>query len=51
MFFYVGGCNVITTRPDFDPREALRIIRAENITDIQIVPTQMVAILGLPEVK
>jgi len=44
-FFYVGGCNVISQQRAFDPDAALKLIQEENITDMQIVPTQLVAML------
>lgn len=44
-FFYVGGCSVISEYRAFDPNVALKFIERENITDMQIVPTQLVAIL------
>jgi acyl-CoA synthetase (AMP-forming)/AMP-acid ligase II len=48
-FFINGGCNVIIPEPRFDPNEMLRIINAEKITDVHIVPTQLVALLDLPD--
>ncbi len=48
-FFLVGGCNVI--RPvSFELAEALKIIPQEQITDIHIVPTQLVSMLNLPDI-
>ena len=47
-FFYVGGCNVIMGMRSFDPEEVLRFIDREGITDMQIVPTQLHAILSVP---
>jgi long-chain acyl-CoA synthetase len=44
-FFYVGGCTVISEHRTFDPDTALKFIQQENITDLQIVPTQLVAML------
>ena len=49
-FFYVGGCNVIMEQRSFDPDAALRLIQEEKVTDMQIVPTQLVAMLSLKEV-
>ncbi|MBN2123935.1 MAG: long-chain-fatty-acid--CoA ligase [Deltaproteobacteria bacterium] len=48
-FFLVGGCNVIVPSPSFDPAETLKIIYEERITDVHIVPTQLVALLHLPD--
>jgi long-chain acyl-CoA synthetase len=48
-FFLVGGCNVIM--PVSNPlSEALKIIAEEQITDVQIVPTQLVSLLNLPDI-
>jgi long-chain acyl-CoA synthetase len=44
-FFYVGGCSIISEHRAFDPDDALKFIEQENITDVQIVPTQLVAML------
>jgi acyl-CoA synthetase (AMP-forming)/AMP-acid ligase II len=43
--FYVGGCSVISEHRAFNPDTALAFIEQENITDLQIVPTQLVAML------
>lgn len=48
-FFLNGGCNVILPQPKFDPKQMLSIIDAERITDVHIVPTQLVALLELPD--
>jgi long-chain acyl-CoA synthetase len=50
-FFLMGGCNVIMPRPSFDPAEALQMIAEEQITDVHIVPTQLVALLNLPDIE
>jgi long-chain acyl-CoA synthetase len=50
-FFLVGGCNVIMPRPSFDPKETLQAIAEERITDVHIVPTQLVSLLNLPNIK
>jgi acyl-CoA synthetase (AMP-forming)/AMP-acid ligase II len=47
-FFLMGGCNVIVTEPSFNPDAVLKTIVAEGITDVHIVPTQLVALLNLP---
>ena len=49
-FFLTGGCNVINPSPSFDPEEMLRTIGKEHITDVHIVPTQLVALLGLSNI-
>jgi long-chain acyl-CoA synthetase len=50
-FFLVGGCNVIMPRPSFDPADTLQTIVRERITDIHIVPTQLISLLRLPDIE
>jgi long-chain acyl-CoA synthetase len=50
-FFLMGGCNVIMPRPSFDPAEALQMIAEEQITDVHIVPTQLISLLYLPDIE
>ncbi len=50
-FFLMGGANVIMPRPSFDPAETLKTIIAEQITDVHIVPTQLVSLLHLPDIE
>lgn len=50
-FFLTGGCNVIMPKPSFDPAEMLRTIATEKITDVHIVPTQLVSLLALPDIE
>lgn len=50
-FFLMGGCNVILPSPSFDPAETLKTIADERITDVHIVPTQLVALLNFPDIK
>jgi len=50
-FFLMGGCNVIMPRPSFDPAEALQMIAEERITDVHIVPTQLISLLSLPDIE
>jgi acyl-CoA synthetase (AMP-forming)/AMP-acid ligase II len=45
-FFLVGGCNVIIPQKSFDPVAVLQVIQNEKATDMQIVPTQLNAILS-----
>jgi long-chain acyl-CoA synthetase len=45
-FFLVGGCNVILPNRSFDPVAVLQAIQKEKVTDMQIVPTQLSAILS-----
>ena len=48
-FFYVGGCNVIMEQRSFDPDAALQLVQEEKVTDMHIVPTQLVATLSLKD--
>jgi long-chain acyl-CoA synthetase len=50
-FFLMGGCNVIMPRLSFDPAEALQAIAKEQITDVHIVPTQLISLLNLPDIE
>jgi long-chain acyl-CoA synthetase len=50
-YFYVGGCNIITAERVFDPAATMRVIQDEKATDIHIVPTHLVSILALPDLK
>ncbi len=45
-FFIVGGCNVIMPQKSFDPAAVLEAIQNEKATDIQIVPTQLNAMMS-----
>lgn len=46
-FLYAGATNVILKT--FEPRMLLQTIQAEKATDVQIVPTTLAAIFGLPD--
>jgi len=50
-FFIVGGCNVIIAQKSFDPMAVLRTIQNEKATDMQIVPTQLNALLSCQDLK
>jgi len=50
-FFLVGGCNVIMPQKAFDPVAVLQAIQNEKATDIQIVPTQLNAMLSRQDLK
>jgi long-chain acyl-CoA synthetase len=45
-FFIVGACNVIMPQQSFNPHLSLQTIESEQATDIQIVPTQLNAMLS-----
>lgn len=46
-FIYVGACTVI--HKFFDPKATLETIAKEKITHMNIVPTQLVAMLNVPD--
>jgi long-chain acyl-CoA synthetase len=48
-FFLAGGCNVILPNRSFDPGAVLQAIQEEGVTDMQIVPTQLSALLNHPD--
>jgi len=50
-FFITGGCNVIAPEPSFNPAASLQMIVKERITDVHIVPTQLVSLLNLPNIE
>jgi len=50
-FFMCGGCNIIMEEVTFTPSAILQTIQEKKITDVQIVPTQLVALLNTPDVK
>jgi len=50
-FFLTGGCNVILPNRSFDPLAVLQAIQEEKVTDMQIVPTQLSALLSHPDLK
>lgn len=45
-FLYVGACNII--HRTFNPAETLKAIQEEKATHMNIVPTQLVAMLNVP---
>jgi len=48
-FFYIGGSTVIMPQRSFDPAATLQTIQDEKATDIDIVPTHLIAMLALPD--
>jgi acyl-CoA synthetase (AMP-forming)/AMP-acid ligase II len=50
-FFIVGGCNVIMPQKSFDAAAVLQTIQIEKATDMQIVPTQLNALLACQDLK
>jgi acyl-CoA synthetase (AMP-forming)/AMP-acid ligase II len=48
-FFLMGGCNVIMPVSS-NMSDALRVIAEERITDLHIVPTQLVSLINLPDI-
>ena len=49
-FFFSAAVNIIYPQRSFDPATFLQIIQDERVTDIHIVPTHLVSMLGLPEI-
>ena len=45
-FFLTGGCNVILPNRSFDHVSVLQAIQEEKVTDMQLVPTQLSALLS-----
>jgi long-chain acyl-CoA synthetase len=50
-FFLTGGCNVILPNRSFDPVTVLRTVQEEKVTDMQLVPTQLSALLSHPDLE
>ena len=50
-FYFAGGSNVIMPQRSFEPPATLQAIQDEKATDIHIVPTQLVAMLAVPDVE
>jgi acyl-CoA synthetase (AMP-forming)/AMP-acid ligase II len=50
-FFLTGGCNGILPNRSFDPLAVLQAVQEEKPTDMQIVPTQLSALLSHPDLK
>ena len=46
---YVGACNIIVKL--FDPAATLKLIQDEKATHVSIVPTHLIAMLAVPDVK
>jgi long-chain acyl-CoA synthetase len=50
-FFCIGACNVIMPQRSFDAADTLKTLVAERATDIHIVPTHLVGLLGVPRIE
>jgi long-chain acyl-CoA synthetase len=50
-FFLTGGCNVILPNRSFDPVTVLKTVQEERVTDMQLVPTQLSALLSHPDLE
>jgi long-chain acyl-CoA synthetase len=50
-FFLTGGCNVILPNRSFDPVTVLKTVQEEKVTDMQLVPTQLSALLSHPDLE
>lgn len=49
IIFYVAGCNVILPDRSFSPHTTMRAIQENHITDIHLVPTQLVTMVNQPD--
>jgi len=50
-FLFIAGSNVIMPQRSFDAAATLQTIQDEKATDISIVPTHLVAMLAVPDLK
>jgi long-chain acyl-CoA synthetase len=50
-FLFIAGCNFIMPQRSFDAAATLQTIQDEKATDIDIVPTHLVAMLAVPDLK
>ena len=50
-FFYGGGTNIISPHRAFDPAETLKTMQDEKVTDIHIVPTNLVSMLTMENIE
>jgi len=50
-FLYIGACNVIMHQRSFDPAATLQAVEDEQATDIHIVATHLVGMLGVPDLE
>jgi long-chain acyl-CoA synthetase len=50
-FFLRGGCNVLTPQHSFDLAGTLQLMAEEQITDLHIVPTQLISVLTIPDIE
>ncbi len=51
IIFYVGGCNVILRDRSFNPCTAMQAIQDYKLTDVHMVPTQLVAMVNQPDIE
>lgn len=51
IMFYMGGCNVMLKERSFNPTALLETIQKEKITDVHLVPTQIVMLINQPDVS
>lgn len=50
IIFYVGGCNVILPERSFNPHSTMQAIQDHCLTDVHLVPTQLVAMVNQPDI-
>jgi len=48
-FLFIGGCNIIFK--SFNPDMTLRTVQEQKVNYINLVPTQVIAMLQLPDIK
>jgi acyl-CoA synthetase (AMP-forming)/AMP-acid ligase II len=49
IMFYVAGCNVILKERSFNPQSVMKAIQDYKITDVHMVPTQLVHMVNQPD--
>ncbi len=50
-FLYIGGANIIMHQRNFDAAATLKTLQDEKATDIDIVPTHLVAMFAVPDLQ
>ena len=51
IMFYLAGCNVMLKERSFNPQRIMQTIQDEKITDIHLVPTQIIMILNQSDIS
>ena len=50
IMFYIAGCNVILKERSFNPVSVMQAIQKYRLTDMHIVPTQLVMMINQPDI-